>query len=575
MLLVVAGIAMLDRALERALKAPVDAYLRNRTLNLLRAEGPTGLTILLPHLDLNLLRRRLELRDVRIRYDRRDSTRYARFEATAPSVLLTGLDLSDLIWHRDFRLSGIHIESPVLQNLDEGAADTLAASDRSDDTLSVVFPAPDTLLYQVVANWLPDNVRGGRIERLMVEHATFVQRRRRGTEQTMDSTADLTLGIEGLQLDSTRHRVFEHGSLTFATLLHVTLPAGDSVWVERGLLTVAREDTAYSVEMVRTAPGGRGHAIRAVGVTRSQARNSLTIDSLGLAPAADDEAFFAEARRRTTRVRVLATGISVQGLRQGGILQRRATPSLVRIASLDLDVLADQRRPPDPPLRRMPWPARFAALNWTVGADSVVLEHGRIRYGELRAGQPRAAEILFEDLEARLTNVSNDSARAGPRTPMLISARTRLYGAGALSATIAVPVQRGPLTAQVRGTVGAMPLAPLNRFLTPAEGIEISGGAVRSGTFQFDIAAGRANGSFTADYRDLGLTVVNPVTRKQNLGAKLKTLMAGLLTRSSSRLDRRGAVVPAPIRYTLEPDDTFWGVLWQALRSGIVKAVKN
>ena len=573
---VIGGGVILDLSLERALRSPVDAYLRSRTLNLLRVEGGSGLSVIIPSLKLSMLRRRLELRDIRIRYDHREGERYTRFEAAAPSVVMTGLDLSDLIWHRNFRLVGVQIQSPVLRNLDEGPADTAARAPVGlSDTLAAVFPAPDTLLYRIVANWLPDNVRGGRIDRLLVEHATFVWQSHHGTAGSFDSTQDLTLGMEGLQLDSTEHRVFDHGTLTFASLLHISLPANDTVLVERGLLTVAREDTAYSVASVRTGPGENGQAVRMIGVTRSQARNTLAIDSLFSGPRGSDADFFRGARERRTRVRIAANGIAVTGLRQEGILQRRATPATIRINSVDLDILADQRIPAGPPERRTPWPARFASVPWTLGADSIILADGRLLYGELRPDQPKPAEVLFDNLRATILNATNDSTRSGARAPMVTYARARLYGQGELSATITVPVQGGPLNTRVTGKLTAMPISPLNRFLTAGDGISITSGAIQQAEFHFQVLRGHAFGTFTAGYTDLDLSVVNKVTGKQNLGAKLKTFMAGLMVRKNSATDKNGAITPAPIRYEIQPGDTFWGIMWQALRSGIVKQIKH
>jgi hypothetical protein len=579
-LAVIGGLLVLDRVLEHALRIPVDAYLRERTLNLLAAKADTGLSITLPVLDLSLFRRRLELRDIRIRYDHHEGARLNRFEATVPSVLLTGLDLSDLIWHRNFRLVGIRIRAPVLREMEEGPVEpAIGPAGRHpggpEDTLAIVLPSPDTLLYKLVAHWLPDNVRGGRIGKLVVEHATLVWRRQRGAAGAFDSTGDVTLGIEGLQLDSTQHRVFEHGTLSFATHLHVEFPRNDTILVDRGTLTVAREDTAYSIVMARLGPGDRGNTLRVTGVTRSQARNSLTIDSLSSEPHGTDAEFFRRGRTRSTRVRVTATAITVLGLRQETILQGRATPASIRIGSLDLDVLADQRLPPDPPVRHEHWPSRFAQLAWILGADSILLDEGSIRYGELRPGQPHAAEVVFDDLRATVTNASNDSTHSGARAPLLIQARGRLYGQGLLTATISVAVQRGPLAASVRGGLGPMPLSPLNRFLTPGEGIAITKGAVRQAEFAFRVAGGRATGTFAASYQDLKISVVDPVTGKQSFGAKLKSLIAGLLVRGSSRTNSHGVTAPAPIRYQLQVGDRFWGILWQALRSGIVKQISN
>ncbi len=580
--LAVGGFGLADTILERTLRAPVNAYLTNRTLNLLRVEGPTGLTIALPYLDLSLLRRRLVLRNVRIRYDSKRDGHYTRFEAAAPSITLSGLDLSDLIWHRNFRLSDVRLSDPVIRHVEEGPADSavsVPSGSASDDTLALVFPAPDTLLYRVVAYWLPADVRGGRINHLIVDHATFVNRIQRGNVATFDSTADLTLGIEGLQLDSTRHRVFEHGTLSLASQTHIVDPSHDSVLVERATITVGLGDTAYSIASARTGPGGKRHLLRLVGLARSQAQNTLTIDSVVYAPRESDPEFFRGSGERRTRVRLTAAGITLSGLHQDDIRKRRVTPATIGITSMDLDVLADQRPAPSAGAgagaRHVYWPARLAALPWTFGADTVTLKDGSIRYGELRPDQPRVAEVLFDRLRATITNATNDTAHAGPRTPVQIAARGRVYGQGQLDATIAVTVQPGPLSARVDGQFGTMPFATFNRFLTPANGIQITKGVIQQAEFAFRVNAGLATGHFTARYHDLDLSVVNSVTRKQNLGAKLKTFVAGMMIRGSSQPDKRGVIPPAPIRYEVQAGDTFWGILWESLRSGIVKQIKK
>src|SRR5262249_7955271 len=118
------GLWLLDRGIEQALKIPIDNYLRGRTLALVQSTEKPSVTIALPSLSLSLFRRRVELKDVRIRYDKRDSVNIQLFEGYAPSIVLTGVDLSDVIWRRKFRLSGVTIENPVIRHLQEGPADT-------------------------------------------------------------------------------------------------------------------------------------------------------------------------------------------------------------------------------------------------------------------------------------------------------------------------------------------------------------------------------------------------------------------------------------------------------------------
>ncbi len=573
MLALVTGLWLLDRTLERALRVPIDAYLRARTLALVRSEDSSALTILLPELHLSLLRRRLILRDVRIRFERKDGPRRQQFDAWAPRVVLTGVDLTDVLWRRSFRLASVLIRSPVLRHLDDGPADTAAAPAPTVDTLPVTLPAPDSLLYRLVATWLPEEVRGGRIESVRVEQGTISSLLIRGAAITLDSTAGLSLSMRGLQLDSTRHRVFERGILSADYLVHATPGRDDSLVVSAAELTVTSDDTAFSIGEMRTGPPANRHGLRAVGVRRSHARQMLTVDTLSWAPAVPDSVFFREAPPRSTRIRAVVTGIRVLGLHQENVRLRRLTAGGVWIAGADLDVLTD-RRVPGTPRPRVLWPSRWADLGWMVGADSVILESGIVRYAEWLAESPRPAAVTFDRLRVRVLRASNDSitVAAGPLT---IDGRARLFGVAPIRTTMTLPVRRGPLRLRVEGDIGELPLASFNAFLLPSNGVEITDGTMDHAAFWFEVAEGRSVGEFRAQWRDLDLRLVDPTTHKQNFGKKLKSVVARMLSRSTNLPNAKGHLPPMPIRYELRPEDSFWGLIWRSLRSGLVNAVRS
>ena len=105
--------------LERALMAPVNAYIRDRTLAFLQEKSVEGLLITFPRLDLSLLRRQVLIHDLSIRYDNKDSTRYVRFQANVPRITLEGVDLGDVIWHRHLRLDVVRLSKPVVSRFRE------------------------------------------------------------------------------------------------------------------------------------------------------------------------------------------------------------------------------------------------------------------------------------------------------------------------------------------------------------------------------------------------------------------------------------------------------------------------
>jgi hypothetical protein len=327
------GLWLLDRTLEAMLRAQVDAYLRARTLALVHSDESKALKIEIPDLDLSLIRRRLVLKSVRIQFQKKDESRTLDFEAFTPRVTITGVDLTDAIWHRTFRLAGVAITAPVLHRLDDGPPDTTSKPTANADTIPFTLPAADSLLYSVVAGWLPDEVRGGRIGSLQVDNATISSTLIRGPAVTVDSTARLSLTMRGLQLDSARHRIFERATLTVGYLLHAKPGLEESMVVRQSEVTISPDDTAFSIGELHAGPAASGHALRLLGVRRSHARRMLTIDSVSWAPPVPDSIFFRVAPPRSTRIRLSVSGIRVLGMTQENLRRRRLTAGGLWIAN--------------------------------------------------------------------------------------------------------------------------------------------------------------------------------------------------------------------------------------------------
>lgn len=589
LLILFGGGFLLSRAIEAALYTAVNAYLSERTLTLYQKTDTDGVVVTVPHLELSLIRRRLELRDVRIRYDQKVADRYVRFEADAPAIVLTGLDLSDAIWRSRFHLSGVTVHQPRISRFDQGPAESDSATHAREDAEvqadlyaaaeqgkpGSFIPAPDSVLYSVIAAWLPDEIRGGRIERIAVDGGTLASRVIRGENITTDSTAGLDFTIRGIQLDSAEHRVFEWGTLTAAAFVHATPGRGDSLRVEGATVTIAEGDTAFMVAHAWIAPEGPRHGLHAMGIRRSQAGRTLVIDSTRYAPVVDDTTYFRAARgTRSTSHRMAAFNLRLSGLDQSALRQRQFTPRTLSIDSLDVTVISDQRPPAVPKNRRL-WPQRLDAIAWVTGVDSIILKAGNIRYGEIKPGQAKPGMVHFSRVRGTITNATNDSTRSGPASPAVIQAEANLFDAGPLNARIEVVVAPGPIQLRAEARLGAMPLRAFNMFVLNANGIDITDGRVHEANVWFTVKNGFAEGQLRPRYENFNLELVDKVTRKQSLGKRLKSIVAGIMTRSSNLPDKNGNLKAAPIRYVVPPTDSFWGLLWHATRTGVVKSIRE
>ncbi|HWA16660.1 MAG TPA: DUF748 domain-containing protein, partial [Gemmatimonadales bacterium] len=279
---------------------------------------------------------------------------------------------------------------------------------------------------------------------------------------------------------------------------------------------------------------------------------------------------------RSTSYRLAAFGIQVRGLKQQEIRQRKLTPRLLVIDSLDLDVISDQRAPPRPPAVRKLWPQRLDAAEWAAGVDSIILKAGDIVYGEIKPGQGRPGTVHFSRVRGTVVNATNDSTRSGPRAPAVIEAQANLFNAGPLKARIEVVVAPGPIELRAEARLGSMPLSAFNSFLLNANGINITDGQVHEADVWFNVSKGVATGQVRPRYENFNLELVDKVTRKQSFGKKIKSIVAGIMTRSSNLPDKKtGKLKAAPIRYEVPPSETFWGLLWHAARAGVVKAIRE
>src|SRR5262249_45374433 len=153
---------------------------------------------------------------------------------------------------------------------------------------------------------------------------------------------------------------------------------------------------------------------------------------------------------------------------------------------------------------------RLAAFDWVVGADSAVIEMGKIRYAEWPPGAPRAGFVIFDKLQARLLHATNDTI-INDSLPLVIQGKGRLLGTGPFQTTIRTRVHGGPPEFTMEGSVGTMAIPSFNSYLLPNNGVEITDGTMDRTTFRFSVANRKATGEIRPTWHDLNLRLVDPV----------------------------------------------------------------
>jgi hypothetical protein len=129
---------------------------------------------------------------------------------------------------------------------------------------------------------------------------------------------------------------------------------------------------------------------------------------------------------------------------------------------------------------------------------------------------------------------------------------------------------------EVSGTWAGMPLNLLNEFIVHSDGARVTNGTAGEARFRFRVANGVSRGTLSPTWRDLKVQVVNRETGKANLGKKIISFVANtFVVRTNNAPGEKKYREDYPIQYTLKRGDTFFGVLWQSVRSAIIPAMKK
>jgi hypothetical protein len=241
-------------------------------------------------------------------------------------------------------------------------------------------------------------------------------------------------------------------------------------------------------------------------------------------------------------------------------------------------VLADRREKPSPtaaPARRKKYlPQKLADLDWQIRLDTLKVQKGTLRYSEFKSTWPTPATIWFTNISATVSGLSNRGDSSGPSHAVL-QTTAKFMDKATVTMRMEVPVaKKFELTA--RGSAEGLPAPALNSFVTVSDGIQVNSGRIDKATFDYTVADGRAQGTFTAIYDSLSIDLVDKTTRKQNVGKKILSFVAKkAFVRGSNMPDDKGQVKSGKIDYEYQVGESFWGGVWRALRSGIISQVKK
>lgn len=452
------------------------------------------------------------------------------FEIFAPQLRVTGINPEELYFNRIGNFGGIEILEPNIILTQHHQPE----KKRPFDLYEKIIPHLDALS----------------IKDIQIKHGGFEQRLPPGSKGKPMAFSDFSARLQGFELDSLGW--MQAGRLLYSSntdlqIHHFHLPIQDSLY------------SLYADE---------------IGISSQQHR--LYIDSLRVISNYDSHGYMSRLGYTKDELDLRVPRLVGKGLDiYEAWTQSRWKLSEVSLSSLNILVEKD-RNYPENSEKRPPLLQDFLKdIPLAFSVDSIHIQDGQLNFYEQPANSDKRGHFFFDNLNARLSGLSNDSLElVHSRKPQLIlQASADLMGLSKLSTTFTYQLTDSSRRYTYQGEVDRMPLKVLNTILEPSASITVRSGLMSNLRFNGQANDRRSRGRMWMEYRNLNVALIEAPSLLEDSVKKRRVMsaIANTLVVKSKNPRRRFRV--GRIRYEIDKSKIFFSHWIQALLSGIKSSV--
>lgn len=485
-------------------------YLRNKIESRLGSIGGKIST-----LNINLFTRTVSGENFEIKYSG-DSVNIFPHSARIEKISLNGISLFDLIADKKLKIHEIIIDSG---NVTYNTKVKFLQSTDSSKKLFTALEFDNLIIKNLKAQIISDSV----------------------TQQT----GLLNISVSGIQL----HDTLKNANARGVTFKNMEGDIHDFNFYD--------DDGLYLLKIAKVDANTKNHA--------------LNIDSIMLIPLHSKFKFAKQAKKQIDRINVFISKVEVTGLNFDELMDRKFFASRIDIYPSEVYAFRDKRMP-FKEKKRKPLPMEaLRKLAVDVEVDSVILKKSKVTYEEFPPEGFKSGKIIFEDLQAKVNNITNRSYYNKSKYATLV-ASSKLLGKGSIQATFLLPIQ-DKLSYHAKGSISGFYVHHLNPILENLAFMRIESGKLNEMKFSFDYNDRYSSGDLTINYQDLKITGLKK--EKNKIISELKTFLLNTVVKNDK--DKTMPVENRTGTITFERDRrrqifNFW---WKSLLSGIKNSVLN
>ena len=314
------------------------------------------------------------------------------------------------------------------------------------------------------------------------------------------------------------------------------------------------------------------YQVKIAAVQVSSRNQQLQIDSLILVPKYPKYKFSRVADKQIDRINAFIPRIEITGLQYDHLRDSTFLGSKIKIFSAELLSFRDKRMP-FKEKKNKPLPiAAIKQFDIGLEIDTIQIKDSKITYEEFPPDGFKSGEVVFENLEATLVNLSNKTVYQNKSRFATLEASAKIMGKGLIQATFSLPLDNDKQY-HAKGKISQMSLHHLNPALENLAFIRVESGMLNNLNFDFDYNDRSSKGTLTINYEDLKITGLKK--EKSPDESDIKTLLINTIVKNDKDknmpIDKRTGA----IEFERDRKRQIFNFWWKSLLSGIKGSVLN
>lgn len=304
----------------------------------------------------------------------------------------------------------------------------------------------------------------------------------------------------------------------------------------------------------------------------------MEIENFSLIHKLDRYAYTNLFEMRKSWIEILDSRLSIQGMNFDSYF-RKGLLEMDSLAAegLKLTVFVDRRKTED--LEKRP-PMIHEMLNnmgQIIHIQRAIINNGYVRIEERPDNNaPKPGFVFFSELDAQISNISNDRERLAADGEMKMDATANLMGVGVINAHLAYMLTSEDGSFHISGTLGQMELREVNSMVESEAKVRLKSGKVNQLDFNIHGNDYEGNGEVIVRYDNLEIEILDKNFQSdQNIIRKIDSFIANTFVIKSNNPTKAGELKKGAVYFLREPHKPIFNYWWNLILSGLKSTISG